>query len=147
MTDVDRRQAAIRILLVDDNLLDAKATVHAAMKLRIANTIDVVADGGAALDYLRRDPTETPRPDLVLLDLDLPGMDGRDVLATMKSDPELRRIPVVILTTSADEADVLTTYDLGANAFITKPGGLDGWLEVVSKIEGFWFTLVELPPK
>ena len=140
-------ETAIRVLLVEDNPLDVKATLHAAAKLKIANQIDVVTDGRAALDFLRRDPSVGPRPDLVLLDLNLPGLDGRDVLAAMKTDPDLRRIPVVILTSSADDADIVGAYELGANAYITKPVGLDGWLEVTAKIEGFWLALVKLPPQ
>lgn len=136
--------AAVRILLVEDNPLDARATIRAAEKLKIANHIEHVTDGDAALASLRG---SDPKPDLVLLDLNLPGKDGHDVLNEMRSEPELRRIPVVVLTSSADEKDILNSYDLGANAFVTKPVGLDGWLEVVRTIEGFWFSLVRLPPK
>ena len=138
-------ESAIRVLLVEDNPIDAKATIRAAKKLKIANHIELVTDGNAALDHLRRDPVDGPPPDLVLLDLNLPGKDGMDVLAEMKKDERLRWIPVVVLTTSADEADVFGSYDLGANAFITKPVGLDDWMDVVSKIEGFWFEVVRLP--
>ena len=102
-------------------------------------------DGTAALEYLRS--PDGHRPDLVLLDLNLPGVDGLDVLAEMKSDPELRRIPVVVLTTSSSEADIHRAYDLGVNSYVTKPVGLDGWLEVVQCIDGFWFSLVQLPPR
>lgn len=135
---------AIRILLVEDNPLDARATIKVAKKLKIANHIEHVTDGDTALERLR---SESSRPDLVLLDLNLPGKDGHDVLAEMKESPELRRIPVVVLTSSADDADVLDSYDLGANAFVTKPVGLEGWLEVVSTIEGFWLSVVRLPPR
>lgn len=135
---------AIRILLVEDNPLDARATIRAAEKLKIANDIEHVTDGDAALAFLR---TATPKPDLVLLDLNLPGKDGHDVLAEMQKEHELRRIPVVVLTSSADDNDILNSYDLGANAFVTKPVDLDGWREVVGKIEGFWFSLVRLPPR
>ncbi len=116
----------IRVLLIEDNPLDARATIRAAERLKLANAIDVVTDGVAALEYLHRDPSEGGRPDLILLDLNLPGRDGREVLEDIKNDPELRRIPVVILTTSADDADILGAYDLGANAYVTKPIGLDG---------------------
>lgn len=134
----------IRILLVEDNPIDAKATLRAAKKLKLNNTIDHVTDGDEALKYLR-DPANE-RPDLVLLDLNLPGRDGHDVLAVMKQDEQLRRIPVCILTTSSADDDVLGAYDLGANAYVTKPVTLDGWQEVVSQIEGFWFSVVRLPP-
>jgi len=134
----------IRILLVEDNPLDARATIRAAEKLKIANHIEHVVDGDSALAYLRE---ADPKPDLILLDLNLPGKDGHDVLAEINDEPDLRRIPVVVLTSSADDKDILNSYDLGANAFVTKPVGLDGWLEVVSTIEGFWFSLVRLPPK
>lgn len=135
------RQA--RILLVEDNPLDVRATLRAAEKLQLDNTIDVVGDGESALDYLRRgDP-----PDLVLLDLNLPGKDGIDVLKEMQADPRLKRVPVVVLTTSDDDADVRKAYDNGANAFVAKPVELEGWLDVAAKIDGFWFSLVRLPPQ
>ncbi len=136
----------IRVLLVEDNVLDAKATLRAAERLKLANAIDHVTDGIAALEYLHRDRSAGPRPDLILLDLSLPGRDGREVLEDIKRDPELRRIPVVILTTSAEESDIVRAYELGANAYVTKPIGLEGWQEVVSRIEGFWFSLVKIPP-
>lgn len=144
MSDTAPGSDAIRVLLVEDNPLDARATIRAAQKLKIANQIDHVTDGEAALEYLG---TTSSKPDLVLLDLNLPGKDGHDVLAEMRASDELRRIPVVILTTSEDDADILSSYDLGANAFVTKPVTLEGWLEVASRIEGFWFTLVKLPPQ
>lgn len=135
---------AIHILLVEDNPIDARATLRAAKKLKISNTIDLVTDGDQAIDYLSS--ADQPRPDLVLLDLNLPGRDGHDVLAMMKQDPDLRRIPVCILTTSSADDDVLGAYDLGANAYVNKPISLDGWHELVAQIEGFWFSLVRLPP-
>lgn len=140
----DAAEQEIRILLVEDNPIDVKATLRAAKNLKISNTIDHVADGDDAITYLTSG--QNPRPDLVLLDLNLPGRDGHDVLAVMKADDNLRRIPVVILTTSANDADVLGAYDLGANAYVNKPISLDGWQQVVSQIEGFWFSLVRLPP-
>ena len=143
--DQDPTPAQVRVLLVEDNPIDARATMKAAKKLKIQNTIDHVEDGASALEYLRS--SDDKRPDLVLLDLNLPGIDGLDVLAEMKSDPELRRIPVVVLTTSSSEADVHRAYDLGVNSYVTKPVGLDGWLEVVQCIDGFWFSLVQLPPR
>ena len=135
----------LRVLLIDDNTLDAKAIIRAANLLNTSSEISHVLDGATALEVLRENPA-IKRPDLVLLDLDLAGLDGRDVLSAMKSDPILRRMPVVILTTSDDDADVTSSYDLGANAFITKPTGLAGWLEVVEHIQAFWFSLVRLPP-
>lgn len=135
----------VRVLLVEDNPLDIKATLKAAERLEITGTIEVVHTGDEALDHLRRDSGSNLRPELVLLDLNLPGRDGRDVLAEMKADELLRRIPVIVLTTSEDEADVLSAYELGANAYVSKPIGLDGWTDVVSKIAGFWLTLAKVP--
>lgn len=134
----------LQILLVEDNPLDARATLKAADKLKLANQITHVTDGQEALDLLSG---QSPPFDLVLLDLNLPGLDGRDVLSRIRSDADLRRTPVVILTTSSDEADVLGAYELGANAYVTKPVGLDGWMEVVSQIDGFWLSLVRLPSR
>lgn len=144
-TEESLESSLIRILLVEDNPLDARATIKAAKKLKIHNTIDHVEDGQAALDYLH--DGAVPTPDLVLLDLNLPGIDGHDVLAEMKSDPMLRRIPVVVLTTSSADADIHRAYDLGVNSYVTKPVGLEGWLEVVRCIDSFWFSLVQLPPR
>lgn len=138
------------MLLVDDNALDVRAIVHAAERLLVEHHVQVATDGEAALRHLRAarsDGASEARPDLVLLDLDLPGTDGRRVLAEMKADPELRRIPVVVLSTSDADDDVLGAYDLGASAFVTKPVGLDGWLAVGRAIEGFWFGVVKLPPR
>jgi len=136
---------AVHILLVEDNPIDVRATLRAADKLKISNTIDVVNDGDEAIAYLGS--ADKPRPDLVLLDLNLPGRDGHDVLAAIKGDEHLRRIPVCILTTSQTDADVLGAYDLGANAYVNKPITLEGWKAVVEQIEGFWFSVVRLPTK
>lgn len=133
------------ILLVEDNSLDARATFNAARKLAMADHIEVVTDGQAALDYLRSDPLKAPRPALVLLDLNLPGKDGHAVLAEMQADSELRSIPVVVLTTSADHTDVARAYRHGANAYITKPTELGGWTEVIAAINDFWFSIARLP--
>lgn len=130
----------VRVLLVEDNVLDAKSVLSTAKRAKVAVDIHHVEDGQAALDYLAEHPV-----DLVLLDLNLPGLDGHDVLKAVRTDDRTRTIPVVILTTSEEESDVARSYDLGANAFVTKPVGLDGWATVVSQIEGFWLTLAKLP--
>lgn len=134
-----------RVLLVEDNAVDIKATLKAAERLGIAHIFDVAETGEEALDHLRRAGASGRRPDLVLLDLNLPGRDGRDVLAEMKGDAELRRVPVVVLTTSSADVDILDAYELGANAYIAKPIGLDRWVEVLTTIAEFWLTLAELP--
>lgn len=136
----------VRVLLVEDNPVDARATLKAAERLRLDHAIDLVTDGETALEHLHRDPIAGERPDMVLLDLNLPGKDGRDVLREIKGDEQLRRIPVLVLTTSSEDADIIGAYDLGANAYITKPLGLDGWSDVVARIEAFWFSLVKMPP-
>ncbi len=141
----DHGRNAVTILLVEDNPLDARATFNAAKKLDMAGNIDVVTDGDAALAYLRRDRRIGPAPGLVLLDLNLPGRDGHDVLAEIRSDPELQTTPVVVLSTSTDDGDVVLAYRRGANAYIAKPDGLDGWLEVISTINEFWLSAVRLP--
>lgn len=136
------------ILPVEDNPADVRLTEEALREGRIANEVHVAADGDAALAYLRKsvgpDP-DGPTPDLVLLDLALPGTDGREVLAAMRADPLLRRIPVVMLTASSAQSDVLRAYDLGVNCYVTKPVDLARFIEVVQSIEGFWFTVVRLP--
>lgn len=139
-----RNGRPVNILLVEDNPLDARTVIKAAERLQVPHTIEVITDGDTAIDRLQG---SDGRPDLVLLDLDLPGRHGHEVLTAIKSDPVLRRVPVVVLTTSSDASDVAATYDLGANAFVTKPTGLDKWFEVVATIEGFWLDLVELPPE
>ncbi len=146
MSSVNRTaRTDIRILLVEDNELDVRSTLRAASRLGIEGLIDVVGDGQVALDHLREPPNGGPRPALVLLDLELPVKNGREVLAEMKADRDLRRIPVVVLTTSKAEADVNGVYDLGASAFVTKPVGLDDWTEVAARIEGFWLDVVRFP--
>lgn len=137
----------VDLLLVEDNPLDTRATFNAARKLNMAGTINVVPNGQAALDYLRSNGEHGPVPGLILLDLNLPGKDGHDVLAEVRADPALQTIPVVILTTSADDSDVQRAYDGGANAFITKPTDLAGWLNVISTINDFWLSVVRLPPR
>jgi len=137
----------IEILLVEDNAGDADLARDALEHSKIRNTLHVVGDGEEAMAFLRQTGKhkDAPRPDIVLLDLNLPKKDGREVLAEIKTDDELKRIPVVILTTSKDEADVLKTYNLHANCFITKPIDLAQFMKVVKSIEDFWFTIVRLP--
>ena len=137
----------IEILLVEDNPGDVRLTQEAFKESRLGNHLSVVMDGVEALAFLRQEgPYATsPRPDLVLLDLNLPKKDGREVLAEVKADPALKRIPVVVLTTSQAETDILRVYDLYANCYITKPVDLDQFLKVVRSIEGFWLEIVKLP--
>lgn len=134
----------IEILLIDDSLADVRLTVEALKEAKVRNTIHVVYDGESAMEFLR-DPKRR-RPDLILLDLNLPGMDGREVLAEIKGDPRLSIIPVVVLTTSHAEEDILRTYRLHANCYITKPVDLNQFIRVVQSIEDFWFTVVRLAP-
>ena len=139
----------IEILMVEDNPGDVRLTVEALKEAKVRNNLHTVEDGVEALAFLRREGgyAEVPRPDLVLLDLNLPKMNGREVLAEIKEDPELRRIPVVILTISQAEQDIVKSYNLHANCYITKPVDLDQFLEVVKSIENFWLTIVKLPPR
>ena len=137
----------IEILLVEDNAGDVRLTQEALDDGKVHNNMRVVKDGVEALAYLRREGkyANVPRPDLILLDLNLPKKDGREVLAEIKGDKVLKRIPVVVLTTSRAERDVLKAYDLHANCYITKPVDLDQFITVVRSIEDFWFTIVKLP--
>ncbi len=139
----------IEILLVEDNAGDARLTQEALKEGKVRNNLYVARDGGEALAFLRqRDGyAGVPRPDLVLLDLNLPRKDGREVLAEMKQDPSLQTIPVVVLTTSEAEQDILRTYQLNANCYITKPMDLDKFMMIVRSIEDFWLTIVQLPPR
>ncbi|GAB4527596.1 MAG: response regulator [Anaerolineae bacterium] len=139
----------IEILLVEDNLGDIRLTQEALKDSKLTNNLSVVQDGEQALAFLRREGkyADKPRPDLILLDLNLPRIDGRQVLAEIKDDDDLKRIPVVVLTTSDDEKDVLASYNLHANCFITKPVDLGRFIEIVQRIEGFWFQIVKLPPR
>jgi two-component system, chemotaxis family, response regulator Rcp1 len=138
----------VDILLVEDNPGDADLAREALEGSKLHNDLSVVGDGVEAMDFLHRKGkyAQAPRPDLILLDLNLPKKDGREVLAEIKTDPDLKRIPVVILTMSKDEEDVLTSYNLHANCFITKPIDLTQFLKVVKSIEDFWLTIVKLPP-
>ncbi|CCG42376.1 response regulator [Magnetospirillum molischianum] len=137
------------ILLVEDNPGDARLAQEALKEGRMTSRLKVVVDGVEAMAYLRREGiyADSPRPDLVLLDLNLPRKDGRQVLAEMKEDPELRRIPVVVLTTSQAGQDILRSYDLHANCYITKPVDLDRFISVVRSIEEYWCSVVTLPPR
>jgi CheY-like chemotaxis protein len=137
----------IDILLVEDSPGDVRLTTQALKRGRVSNTLHVVGDGEQAVDFLKRRGAHAnaPRPGLILLDLNLPIMDGREVLAEIKADPELRRIPVVVLTTSKADEDIARTYDLHANAYITKPVDYQQFMSVVGQIEAFWLTVVELP--
>ncbi len=139
---------AVNILLVEDNPADARLTFEALQEYKIRNQVYVVNDGVKAMAFLRRQDAYAamPRPDLIMLDLNLPRKDGREVLAELKSDDNLKRIPVVVLTTSQTEEDILKSYDLHANCFITKPLDLDRFFYVVKSIENFWMTIVTLPP-
>lgn len=138
---------AAEILLVEDNAGDVRLTREALKDGKVSNNLRVVRDGVEALAYLRREGkyAKAATPDLILLDLNLPKKDGREVLATIKADPNLRRIPVVILTTSEGEEDVLRAYNLNANCYITKPVDLAQFVRIVRSIESFWFTVVRLP--
>lgn len=148
MTDPTQAQP-VEILLADDNPGDVKLTQKALSRGKIANNLHVVGDGAEALAYLRQEGeySEKPRPDLVLLDLNMPIKSGTDVLEAVKDDPDLRRIPIVVLTSSAAEEDVVKSYDLHANAYLTKPVDFDGFLDVVETLEDFWLTVVKMPPE
>ncbi len=139
----------IEILLVEDNPGDVRLTVEALKEGKVLNRLHIVKDGVEAVAFLRREGkyADAIHPDLILLDLNLPKKDGREVLAEIKADEDLRRIPVVILTTSKAEEDILRTYDLHANAYITKPVDLEQFIGVVKAIEAFWLTVVKLPAR
>jgi two-component system, chemotaxis family, response regulator Rcp1 len=137
----------VQILLVEDNPGDARLTQEVFKLNKMPKTLSVVEDGVEALAFLRQEGkyADAPRPDLILLDLNLPKKDGRQVLAAIKSDTSLRRIPVVVLTTSRDQEDILHAYDLNANCFLTKPVDFDQFAKLVEAIEEFWLKVVELP--
>jgi CheY-like chemotaxis protein len=138
------------ILLVEDSPSDIRLTQKVLAQARIANNLHIVRDGVDALAYVRRSEpqyADAPTPDIILLDLNLPRMDGREVLHELKSDPDLRHIPVIVLTTSTEEQDVLRSYELHANSYVSKPIDLNEFFDVVRSIEGYWLSIVRLPPK
>jgi two-component system, chemotaxis family, response regulator Rcp1 len=138
----------IEILLVEDSPSDTELTLEALKDFKVRNHVTVVEDGVLALQFLRREGpyAEAPRPDMIMLDLNLPRKDGREVLAVIKGDESLKTIPVVVLTTSRADQDVLRAYQLNANCYITKPVDFNQFLEVVRSIETFWLYVVSLPP-
>lgn len=148
MPRADKPIHPIEILLVEDSAADVRLTREALKEARVYNTLHVVGDGVLAMDFLRQRGAYqgAPRPDLVLLDLNLPRKDGREVLAEVKGDDELKRIPVVVLTTSQAEEDILRSYDLHANAYVAKPVQLEQFLKVIRALEQFWLAVVTLPP-
>lgn len=137
----------IDILLVEDSPSDAELTIETLQDCQVLNHLHWVQDGVAAMEFLQQQGKylQAPRPDLILLDLNLPKKDGREVLAEIKANPALLSIPVVVLTTSAAEEDILRSYNLHANCYITKPVDLDRFVEIIRLIEGFWLAAVKLP--
>ena len=143
MESIGMNATAIEVLLVEDSPGDVRLTQEAFKDAKVHINLHVASDGAKAMAFLKQEGAyaTAPRPDLVLLDLNLPKKDGREVLAEIKEDPELKTIPVVILTTSASEADILRSYQLHANCYITKPVGLEGFLTVVKSIDSFWLSV------
>jgi len=141
--------AVVDILLVEDNPGDVRLTKEALKDAKVLNEIYVAKDGVEAMEFLHKQGScaEAPTPDMILLDLNLPRKDGREVLAEIKKDPQLKHIPVIILTTSKAEEDIIRSYNLHANAYITKPVDLNRFVEIIRTLEEFWFTIVKLPPK
>lgn len=137
----------VEILLVEDNPAHADLTKEALKEGKVSNNLHVAADGEQAMDFLykRGEFVSVPRPDIILLDLNLPRKDGREVLAEVKSDPGLRNIPVVVMTTSMADEDIARSYDLNVNCYITKPVDIEKFIEVVKSIDHFWFSIVTLP--
>lgn len=137
----------VKILLVEDNEGDIRLTREALKEGKVHNDLYITRDGIDALKFLNKHERykDVPRPDLILLDLNLPKMDGRELLEKIKEDASLRRIPVVILTTSEDEADIIRSYELHANCYITKPVNMEQFIGVVRSVEDFWFSIVRLP--
>lgn len=135
----------IKVLIVEDNPGDVELAKEALRETSLTLDLHVAEDGEEALDFLRQEPPDAPRTDLVLLDLNMPKVSGHEVLEEMKNDPELRLIPVVVFTSSAAREDIEAAYDRYANCYITKPGDLDDLVDVVRSIEAFWLTVVRLP--
>ena len=149
MAELDRRAAPpVEILLVEDNPGDVRLTQEALKEGKVYNNLHWAKDGVEALEFLKRQGkhAKAPRPDIILLDLNLPKKDGREVLAVIKNDADLKHIPVVVLTTSVAEEDVLKSYSLHANCYVTKPVDLEKFIQVVQSIDRFWLTVVTLPP-
>ena len=146
---LDELNAPIEILLVEDNPGDVRLTQEALKEGKILNNLHMAKDGVEALSFLQRkgEHENAARPDLILLDLNLPKKDGREVLAEIKKDEELRGIPLVVLTTSRAEEDIIKTYDCHANCYITKPVDFDQFINVIKSIENFWLSVVKLPHK
>jgi chemotaxis family two-component system response regulator Rcp1 len=149
MEDRAKLVEPIDILLIEDNPGDVRLTQEALRDGKVINNLTVVSDGVEALDFLRQKGpyADAKRPDVILLDLNLPRKDGREVLAEIKEDSELKRIPVVVITSSKSEEDVLRSYNLHANCYVTKPVDLEQFVTVVKSIEDFWVGIVKLPPK
>jgi len=137
------------ILLVEDNPADVRLTQEALKNGKVKHNLYVVTDGVEAMEFLRREGVypDAPRPDIILLDLNMPRKDGREVLAEIRANPELTGIPVVILTTSQDEADILNTYDQFANGYIVKPVDLEQFFTIIKSLKQFWMSIVKLPPR
>ncbi len=140
----------VSILLADDDEDDRMLAIDALREAKLANDIATVNDGEELMDYLHRrgeysDPQSSPRPGLILLDLNMPKKDGREALDEIRADPELRRIPIVVLTTSEAEEDILRTYELGVNSFITKPVSFDGLVQIMRTLRSYWLEIVRLP--
>ena len=147
MTRIEQVGRPVEFLLVEDNPGDVRLTREALKDSKIRNNLNVLGNGISALNHLRREPPyeNALRPDIILLDLNLPKMDGREVLSRIKADPALKRTPVVVITSSEAEQDILRTYDLHVNGYVTKPVDLDQFIKVVQSIESFWRTIVQLP--
>lgn len=143
------REATVELLLVEDDPGDVLITREALDGSRVLHNVHVVDNGESAVEFLHHEGaySDEPRPDLIFLDLNLPRLDGREVLSIVKSDPKLRQIPIVVLTTSSSDDDVTRSYDLHANAYVTKPVDLDAYLQVVRRIDDFFVTIARLPAR
>jgi len=146
--DMKNKFKAVEILLIEDNPGDVRLTIEALKESKIMNNMHVADDGIEALSFLKKEGIykDKPRPDLIILDLNLPKKDGREVLGEIKSDDSLKQIPIVILTTSEAEEDIIKSYELHANCYITKPVNMEQFIKVVSSVGEFWFSTVMLPP-